>query len=136
LNSTKPQRAVELLRQAAATIEQRGAERDQPQGERSMCRAVEAFNALTGHAITEPQGWLFMAVLKMARATAGNYQPDDWVDGAAYMALGAESEERIDAELDEIGRQFAERWMHRPSCLDAGRSIRDDDACGCTLKKQ
>lgn len=81
--------APELLRHAATLIEQRAASRDRP-AERSMKRAIEAFNALTSQSLTELQGWVFMAVLKMARAHAGTLNPDDYLDGAAYMALALE----------------------------------------------
>lgn len=84
--------AVEILTEAAETIGNRAAERDTPQ-ERSMRRTVEAFNALTGHELTEVQGWLFMAVLKAARASAGAHRRDDYVDGSAYFALAGECAE-------------------------------------------
>jgi len=83
--------AADILRQAADTIEQRGAERDQEGGERSMGRAVDAFNALFGHNLTETEGWQFMVCLKMARSAEGAYQPDDHTDQAAYSGLAAEA---------------------------------------------
>lgn len=83
--------ASELLHEAAAVIDQRGASRDLP-AERSMRRAVEAFNALSGQTLTETQGWLFMAVLKLSRALGGGFNRDDLLDGAAYMALALECE--------------------------------------------
>lgn len=56
-----------------------------------MARAVAAFNGLTGHELTEEQGWAFMAVLKLARAQNGRaVNRDDYVDGAAYIALAGE----------------------------------------------
>ena len=82
--------APEILRHAADHIAQRAASRDLPQGERSMARAVASFNALTGHALTERDGWLFMVVLKASRATAGAHNPDDYQDMAAYAALAGE----------------------------------------------
>lgn len=90
---------VQMLHSAAATILQRGQERDtSPDGqqqERSMAATVAAFNAIEGTALTERQGWAFMQVLKLTRAanTArnGRYNPDDYLDGAAYAALGAEA---------------------------------------------
>ena len=82
--------APDLLNQAAEAIGDRAAQRDMPQGERSMARTVAAFNALTGHDITERDGWLFMAALKASRATAGALRLDDYIDGAAYMALAGE----------------------------------------------
>jgi hypothetical protein len=61
-----------------------------PEGERSMARCVAAFNALTGHQLTEREGWMFMAMLKASRAQAGALNLDDYVDGAAYFALAGE----------------------------------------------
>lgn len=90
---------LRLLHRAADTIAQRGIERDtstdgQAQ-ERSMAATVAAFNAIEGTALTERQGWAFMQALKLVRAAAtarnGRYNPDDYLDGAAYAALGAES---------------------------------------------
>lgn len=84
------QTAPEILAQAAQCIGDRAASRDLP-AERSMARTVRAYNAITGHALAEREGWLFMAVLKAARATAGSHNPDDYTDGAAYFALAGES---------------------------------------------
>ena len=88
--------APEILHSAAECITDRGAQCDQPNGERSMGRAVAAFNALTGHHLSERDGWLFMVALKAARAAtpSGRHNADDYVDGAAYMALAGESAER------------------------------------------
>lgn len=87
--------AVDILNEAAATIGNRAAERDMPQ-ERSMRRTVEAFNALTGHKLSERDGWLFMVVLKAARATAGNHKLDDYVDLCGYGSLAGECAETTD----------------------------------------
>lgn len=90
---------VTLLSDAAHTILQRGVERDtggadQPQ-ERSMAATVAAFNAIEGTSLTERQGWAFMQTLKLVRAANtsrnGRYNQDDYQDGAAYAALGAEA---------------------------------------------
>lgn len=83
--------APALLREAACLIDQRAAQRDLPQ-ERSMRRAVLAFNALSGLGLTETQGWLFMAVLKLSRAFGGRFNEDDLLDCAAYVALALECE--------------------------------------------
>lgn len=86
----RPQTAPEILAAAAQCISDRAATRDLP-AERSMARNVRAFNVLTGHTLTERDGWLFMVTLKAARATAGSHNPDDYIDGAAYFALAGES---------------------------------------------
>lgn len=101
---TKAFRATEpceLLRSAANTIAARGRMRDSNAGrgetpaERSMAATVAAFNALEGTTLTEPQGWRFMQTLKLARAAAsernGVHNEDDYLDGAAYAALGNEA---------------------------------------------
>lgn len=91
-------RAVDILRTAANTIDNRGKERDQPDGERSMRRAVEAFWTLYGIGIlergmmTETEGWEFMSILKKARKAGGAYREDDYLDDVAYCALSAECE--------------------------------------------
>lgn len=103
IDTTAPARpsAPELLIEAADTIGNRTIERDNADGERSMARAVQMFNVWRGpHArpgLSEHDGWAFMVFLKLARAAEGKHRRDDWVDGAAYMALACESIER---ELD------------------------------------
>ena len=94
---TAPETATnpgDLLRMAADTIDQRGQERDSTGKERSMAATVAAFNTIEGTDLTERQGWAFMQTLKLVRAAStarnGRYNPDDYVDGAAYAALGAE----------------------------------------------
>jgi hypothetical protein len=72
-------------------MEERAATYDQPQGERSMGKTVAMFNTLTEGKLTEEQGWLFMACLKMVRAQQGGYRADSYEDGAAYFALAGES---------------------------------------------
>jgi hypothetical protein len=81
--------AERILRTAADVMAERGKKRDTGK-ERSMARTVRAFNAVTGLSLTETQGWVFMAVLKLAREASG-HDPDNFVDGAAYMALAGES---------------------------------------------
>lgn len=92
--------APDILNLGAQALSDRAASRDQPSGERSMHRAVDAFNALVGgdRRLTETEGWLFMAVLKAARATAGGHNLDDYVDGAAYFALAGECADQVVGE--------------------------------------
>lgn len=56
-----------------------------------MAKAVAAFNVITGHTLTEEQGWLFMGVLKQVRSQQGAYKQDNYEDEAAYAALRAEA---------------------------------------------
>ena len=77
---------------AAEIMQQRGQQYDKPEGERSMGRAVEAFNMVTGSTLRESDGWLLLAILKMVRdqsRVTPHY--DSLVDGTAYMSLYAES---------------------------------------------
>lgn len=80
-----------LLRAAAKAIDDRADQRDCPGGERSMVRAVLLFNALTGHTLSELDGWQFMCCLKLSRSRAGRFVEDDYTDCAAYVALAAEA---------------------------------------------
>ena len=83
--------AEDYLNMAAAEMADRAASRDAEDGERSMARAVKAFNELYGTELTETQGWQFMSILKKARGAQGEYRDDDYVDDIAYCALAAES---------------------------------------------
>ncbi|WP_293935392.1 DUF6378 domain-containing protein [Iodobacter sp.] len=85
---TKPEK---LLNSASEVFKQRGDVRDQEDGERSMERIVNMFNAMKGdEVLTEKDGWLFMALLKIARAEV-KPQEDDFVDGINYLALAGEA---------------------------------------------
>jgi hypothetical protein len=72
----------------------RAATYDAPAGERSMAKTVTAFNSLTGHSLTEEQGWLFMEVLKLARSQQGQFRRDNYEDAVAYAALRGEAAEK------------------------------------------
>lgn len=90
-------KAPEIISAALAHIAERAVLRDTPTGERSMARTVAAFNALTGRNLTESEGWLFMIALKLARATAGGFNPDDYEDLCGYVGLLAECVEALNA---------------------------------------
>lgn len=63
---------------------------DEPNGEPSMKKVVGAFNIITGHQLTEEQGWLFMEVLKQVRSQQKNeYHIDNYMDVAACAAKRA-----------------------------------------------
>ena len=82
----------EILQKVMNIVKERGVERDLKEGERSMKRCVLAFNALTGKELTESQGWLFMLVLKLSRASTGNFSLDHRLDTIGYAALLTECE--------------------------------------------
>lgn len=82
---------LEILSMASAGIKDRAAHRDTDAGDKSMARNVAVFNALSGHSLTETDGWLFLVCTKMARAVQGDFHEDDYVDLAGYVALAGES---------------------------------------------
>ena len=84
-------KADQILRAGLDILVERGVQRDQPGGERTIPAVIAAFNALTGHAITEQQGWLFMALVKVKRSQTGKPDADHYVDGANYFALAGEA---------------------------------------------
>lgn len=83
--------ANQILQAGVDVLERRGKQRDSAEGERSMAKTIEMFNTLTGHNLTETEGWQLMAILKMVRHSQGEFQPDDLFDGTCYMALALES---------------------------------------------
>lgn len=85
-----PKTAGDFLGAALGHLEDRAATYDSPQGERSMGRTVEAFNAITGHKLSEEQGWLFMSCLKLVRSQQGAFKSDNFEDLIAYGALQGE----------------------------------------------
>lgn len=102
--------AADILREAAQHMEDRASTYDKPEGERSMGRAVEAFNAITDRDLSESEGWLLLQILKDVRLfTRPGYHADSAEDGVAYAALKAEakSAEAID-HLEQIASQAAD----------------------------
>ena len=61
-------KAPDILKKSAQHMLDRAATYDKPEGERSMAKTVQAFNAITGRDITTAEGWLMLAVLKQVRA--------------------------------------------------------------------
>lgn len=84
--------APQVLENAAKHIGGRADTYDQPQGERSMARTVEVFNAMHGTNLTPAQGWHFLQTLKDVRLfTRAKYHADSAEDCVAYAALKAEA---------------------------------------------
>lgn len=82
-----------LLTEATTTLKQRGADYDgkgYQGGERSMAATVEIFEAITGIALSELDGWYFMMALKLARSRSGKPKRDTYVDLAGYAGLMGE----------------------------------------------
>ena len=84
--------ADEILQVATEAIVQRGVMYDSTgqQQERSMGKVVAMFNAMTGHELTNEQGWKSMCLLKLARSEQGEFSLDSFIDLAAYAALAGE----------------------------------------------
>lgn len=88
-------KAAELLGRAARHMHDRSSTYDSPGGERSMGKAVAAFNAISGHTLSESEGWLFMTLLKAVRGfTREQYHADSFEDLIAYGALMAEAKSK------------------------------------------
>ena len=84
--------APELLAKAASIMAERSKQYDKPDGERSMSKCVDAFNIITGHSLTEAEGWLLLQVLKDVRQwQRPGYHPDSAEDCIAYASLKAEA---------------------------------------------
>lgn len=85
-------KAPDILKRASDIMDERAKQYDSPKGERSMGKAVAAFNAITGHELTEANGWLLMALLKMVRDnTTAEPHEDSLHDLVAYAGLYGEA---------------------------------------------
>ena len=85
--------ASEFLHKAAELMKQRGQQYDKQEGERSMGKAVAAFNLITGQSLSEAEGWLLLQILKDVRQwqVPDGYHADSAEDCVAYAALKAEA---------------------------------------------
>lgn len=94
----KPKSAADYLGKAKALMIERGKQYDKPEGERSMGKAVMAFNAITGRNIRESEGWLLLQILKDVRQWQNPaFHADSAEDCVAYAALKAEALEQEQA---------------------------------------
>lgn len=84
--------AIYALQAAESHLRDRAATYDAPGGERSMGKAVAAFNAIRDRDLTEAEGWLLIQLLKDVRLfSAPGYHADSAEDCIAYAALKAEA---------------------------------------------
>lgn len=91
-DQTQPTKAQDLLHRAASLMDERGKQYDQRSGERSMQATVTAFNAITGYGLTEADGFLLMAILKMVRDQSREMPHRDSIDDlVAYASLYGEA---------------------------------------------
>lgn len=90
-----PVNATNLLAKAASHMAERAKTYDKPEGERSMGKTIQAFNAITGRDLSEPEGWMLLALLKLSRLFAQpGYHADSAEDSIAYAALMSEAKAR------------------------------------------
>jgi hypothetical protein len=92
LESTDKFTAPNMLKRASDLMIERAVQYDSPEGERSMEKITKSFNAITGHNVTEAEGWMFMVLLKLVRdntRTLGHQ--DSCEDLIAYASLYGES---------------------------------------------
>ena len=84
--------APALLKAALKHMQDRASTYDSEGGERSMGKAVEAFNIVTDNKLTESEGWLLMQLLKDVRQwSREKYHQDSAEDCIAYAALKGEA---------------------------------------------
>lgn len=87
-----PEAFTEFLQNAIDLEKQRGKDYDSPDGERSAARIAEAFNAITGHDLTESEVWLILTLLKQVRQWSNTaFHRDSAEDQVTYTALMSES---------------------------------------------
>lgn len=92
VGDVKPVSAFDILTSAAGHVKAREDVYDRAAGEKSMARAVKAFNAIHGTHLTTAQGWHFMAMVKSSRFfSQDTFHRDSGEDATAYMALMSEA---------------------------------------------
>lgn len=86
-------KSTDFLQAAIDVQAERGKQYDAPDGTRSMAKTVQAFNAITGHHLTEAEGWLLMQIVKDVRQwqNPDKFHEDSALDGVAYSSLKAEA---------------------------------------------
>ena len=102
-------KAFDFLYAAADHMRDRAATYDKPEGERSMAATVAAFNNITGHQLSEADGWLMMTILKLVRLNQREgFHQDSAEDAVAYAALLAEAKSEEQIEIYIHAPRFAE----------------------------
>ena len=129
-------KAPDFLQEAKETMEERGKDYDKhdegKKAERSMGKAVAAFNAITDGHMTESEGWLLMAILKQVRQwSSPAYHHDSAMDAVAYTALLAESlsDDNTQAFIDAFDVPVG------PPRVDVSDMVVDEEALQDALTK-
>lgn len=123
--------ANEILTTAAGHLQDRAATYDRPEGERSMGATVAALKAVTGIAMTEEQGWLFMVLLKAVRTQQGRHRGDNYEDGAAYFALAGETAAIERLSPAEASAKLQEIATAKPARAEELQADEQGPACSC-----
>ena len=117
-NQPTQAKAQDLLHRAADLMDERGKQYDQRSGERSMLAAVTAFNAIAGYHLTEADGFLLMALLKMVRDQQRETPHRDSIeDLVAYASLYGEARLHGEAQKQKLMQDEAKacegkKWPH------------------------
>ena len=107
-DQARPTKAQDLLHRAASLMDERGKQYDQRSGERSMQATVTAFNAISGYCLTEADGFLLMAILKMVRDQSREMPHRDSLDDlVAYASLYGEARMSGEAKKQKLMRDEA-----------------------------
>ena len=110
-DQARPTKAQDLLHRAASLMDERGKQYDQRSGERSMQATVTAFNAISGYCLTEADGFLLMAILKMVRDQSRETPHRDSIDDlVAYASLYGEARLHGEDRRQAITRDEVWTW--------------------------
>lgn len=92
--------APEILKKSIETMQQRGQQRDQPDGERSAADVAKCFNIMRKKDLLASDIWLIFEITKQVRSCRGEFDLDHYIDGAAYFSLRGEEKQREAQVLD------------------------------------
>lgn len=122
-------KSTEFLQSAMDVQKERGEQYDKPSGERSMGATVRAFNAITGHALEESDGWMLLGLLKLVRQAQNpeKYHHDSALDFVAYASLYAE------AASEQCGQVEADTFKDAP---DWAQYLVHDSYGACWFEKE
>lgn len=106
-------KSTEFLQSAMDVQKERGEQYDKPSGERSMGATVRAFNAITGYALEESDGWMLLGLLKLVRQAQNpeKYHRDSALDFVAYASLYAEAASEQCGQVEEA---HSSAWSGAP----------------------
>ena len=88
---------IDILKQAEKIISN---DREKAYGNKlaNHTNIAKLWSAYLDIGISAKEVAMMMCLLKISRSTMGEFNVDDFVDGAAYMAIAREIQERINGE--------------------------------------